>query len=107
MSLPRPWEQACWPPACRAKFLRQTKNNIDPDNRNRPWLLIRENADDYLHELALADDPPSGTKYIQNGKAVKSQGVHEHWDDDETRRYSRNLDPEKGTGIELVYTKID
>lgn len=84
----------------------QTKNNIDPENKNRPWMLIRENADDYLHELALADNPPSGTKYAQDGQPLKSQGVHEHWDDDETRRYSRNIDPEKGMGIELVYTKL-
>lgn len=83
----------------------QTKNNIDVDNQNRPWMLIRENADDYLHELALAENPPSGTKYVQGGKTVASLGVHEHWDSDETRRYSRNLDPQNGKGIELIYTK--
>ena len=84
----------------------QTKNNIDPDNQNRPWMLIRENADDYLHELALAENPPSGTKYMQAGKQVASLGVHEHWDSDETRRYSRNIDPENGKGIELIYKKL-
>jgi hypothetical protein len=84
----------------------QTKNNIDVDNQNRPWMLIRENADDYLHEMANAENPPSGTKYMQEGKQVTSLGVHEHWDSDETRRYSRNLDPGNGKGIELVYTKM-
>ncbi|HBK32912.1 MAG TPA: hypothetical protein DDZ78_15025, partial [Porphyromonadaceae bacterium] len=71
-------------------------NNIDVDNQNRPWMLIRENADDYLHEMASVENPPSGTKYIQNGKPVASLGVHEHWDSDQTRRYSRNIDPIKG-----------
>ena len=84
----------------------QTKNNVDPDNQNRPWMVIRENADDYLHELALAENPPSGMKYMQAGKQVTSLGVHEHWDSDETRRYSRNLDPKNGVGIELIYTKL-
>ena len=84
----------------------QTKNNIDPENQDRPWMLIRENADDYLHELALAENPPSGAKYVQDGKQVTSLGVHEHWDSDETRRYSKNLNPNSGKGIELIYTKI-
>jgi len=84
----------------------QTKNNPDKDNYNRPWMLIRENADGYLHEMAQADNPPSGMVYMQNGKRVESLGVHEHWDGDETRRYSRNLDPVNGKGIELIYILI-
>ena len=84
----------------------QTKNNIDVENENRPWMLIRENADDYLHEMAIPGNAPSGTKYVQEGKPVASLGVHEHWDSDETRRYTRNLNPKKGKGIELVYNKI-
>ena len=85
----------------------QTKNNIDPNNQNRPWMLIRENADDYLHEMAEPQNAPSGTRYVQDGKPVESLGVHEHWDSDATRRYSRNLDPANGKGIELIYTKLD
>jgi len=83
----------------------QTKNNLDVENKNRPWMLIRENADDYLHEMALAENPPSGIKYVQDGKQVTSLGVHEHWDSDETRRYSRNLS-KNGKGIELIYSKL-
>jgi len=83
----------------------QTKNNLDVENQNRPWILIRENADDYLHEMATPENSPSGTKYMQDGKPVTSLGVHEHWDSDETRRYSRNLS-KSGKGIELVYTKL-
>ena len=84
----------------------QTKNNIDPENEHRPWMLIRENADDYLYEMATPENPPSGINYMQGGRKVTSLGVHEHWDDDKNRRYSRNLDPKKGKGIELIYKKI-
>ncbi len=79
----------------------QTKNN--EDENHHPRILIRENADDYLQEEALADHPPSGTAYRQNGKLVTSLGVFEHWDSDATRQYSRNKDPRKGKGIELLY----
>jgi len=81
----------------------QTKNNLDADGH--PRIMIRENADDYLYEEALADHPPSGTNYRQNGKQVTSLGVLEHWDSDESRKYSRNLDPQRGKGIELVYLR--
>jgi hypothetical protein len=56
--------------------------------------------------MALAGNPPSGTKYMQNGKPVSSLGVYEHWDSDTTRRYSRNLNPSKGKGIELIYLPL-
>ncbi|MGP8246835.1 MAG: chitobiase/beta-hexosaminidase C-terminal domain-containing protein [Bryobacteraceae bacterium] len=81
----------------------QTVNNGDPRDHNRPRILLREYTDDYLHEMALAGNPPSGTLYTQGGRRVNSLGVFEHWDDDATRRYSRNLDREHGQGIELLY----
>jgi len=81
----------------------QTKNNVD--EYGHPRIMIRENADDYLMEEALADHPPSGTNYRQGGKAVTSLGVFEHWDNDESRKYSRNLDRKLATGIELTYIK--
>ena len=58
-------------------------------------------ADDYLHEAALADNPPSGTFYDPegNGTRVASLGVHEHWNNPTDKQYSRNL--ETGNGIEL------
>ena len=63
-----------------------------------------DGADDYLHEAALASDPCSGTFYDPNHDGVKlpSQGVHEHWNDANNMQYTRNLDPNNGTGIELV-----
>lgn len=79
----------------------QTKNNEDVNHH--PRIMIRENADDYLQEEALADHPPSGTAYRQSGKPVASLGVFEHWDGDLTRHYSRNLDAKNGKGIELIY----
>ena len=52
-------------------------------------------TDNYLHEAALADNPPSGKKY-----GPVSLGVHEHWNNATDKQYSRNLG--KGDGIELV-----
>jgi hypothetical protein len=85
----------------------QSKNNTEPSYHNVPRLLIRDNADDYLFEMATPENAPSGTKYIQDEKPVKSLGVHEHWDSDLTMRYSRNIDPENGKGIEFIYIPLD
>jgi len=60
------------------------------------------NPDNYLHEMAQADNPPSGTVYDpeHDGTRLASLGVHEHWNNPTDRQYSRNL--ETGNGIELV-----
>ena len=61
-----------------------------------------DGAEDYLHEAAQADNPPSGTFYDpdNDGVALTSLGTHEHWNDPLLKQYSRNL----GTsdGIELT-----
>ncbi len=61
-------------------------------------------ADDYLHEAALAHDPPSGTFYDPDHAGdvarLASLGVHEHWNDPVDMQYSRNLGT--GDGIELM-----
>lgn len=61
-------------------------------------------ADDYLHEAALAHNPPSGTFYDPDHATgtvrLASLGVHEHWNNATDRQYSRNLG--KREGIELV-----
>jgi hypothetical protein len=68
------------------------------DCRQRPGL------DDYLHEAALANDPPSGIFYDPDHavptKRLPSLGVHEHWNNPQEKKYSRNLGT--GKGIELV-----
>lgn len=61
-------------------------------------------AEDYLHEAALADNPPSGTYYDPDnngaGPRLSSLGVHEHWNNAQDKQYSRNLGT--GDGIELI-----
>jgi len=61
-------------------------------------------ADDYLHEAALADNPPSGTFYDSDHPTpttrLASLGVHEHWNNPQDKQYSKNLG--KGEGIELI-----
>lgn len=61
------------------------------------------NADNYLHEAALAHNPPSGTFYDPewDGIRLASLGAHEHWNDNVNRQYSRNLGT--GNGIELRF----
>ena len=64
----------------------------------------KSGVDDYLHEAALADNPPSGTFYDPDHSGdverLPSFGVHEHWNNPEDKQYSRNL--RTGKGIELV-----
>lgn len=64
-----------------------------------------EYADQYMHEAALANDPPSGTFYDpeQDGIGTPSLGVHEHWNNPTDKQYTRNLGT--GNGIELVYIR--
>jgi len=73
-------------------FIRNEPNNDE----------CRGKPENYLHEAALAHEPPSRTVYDpdQDGKPVTSLGVHEHWNNATDRQYSRNLG--KRQGIELV-----
>lgn len=63
------------------------------------------NSDNYLHEAALGRNVVLGP-YRPNGKEIGSLGVHEHWNNATDRQYSRNLDPRRGKGIELVEVPI-
>lgn len=58
--------------------------------------------DNYLHEAAQANNPPSGTVYDpeNDGIRLQSLGVHEHWNNPTDKQYSRNLGT--GEGIELI-----
>jgi len=64
------------------------------------------NQDNALHESALANNPSSGTRYDpeNDGTALQSLGVHEHWNNNTEKKYSRNLG-KGGLGIELVFFK--
>ena len=66
-----------------------------------PHLVDIANADNYLREAALANDPPSKTFYDpeRDGVRCRSLGVHEHWNNGTDKQYSRNLG--KARGIEL------
>jgi len=71
--------------------------------RNEPRCTdVTGYPENYLHEMALADNPPSGTFYDpeKDGVRLVSLGVHEHWNNAIDRQYSRNLGT--GNGIELV-----
>jgi len=59
-------------------------------------------SDQYLIEAALADNPPSKTRYDpqRNNASISSLGVMEHWNNAKEKKYSRNLG--KKVGIELV-----
>ena len=65
-------------------------------------------ADDYLHEAALANDPPSGVFYdsdhASKTKRLPSLGVHEHWNNAQEKKYSVNLGV--GKGIELIPIRL-
>jgi hypothetical protein len=77
-------------------FLRN-EQQLNPNITN-----VRGNPDNYMHEAALANKPPSGTKYDPegDGTTLESLGVHEHWNNPKDRKYSRNLGT--GEGIELI-----
>ena len=63
---------------------------------------VTGNVDNYLHEAAQANAPPSGKVYAPNGDGapLPSLGAHEHWNNPIDKQYSRNLG--KDYGIELV-----
>ncbi len=85
-------------------FLLAEWPNVVNNGSDTPGSGLQGGAEDYLHEAALADNPPSGTVYDpgKTGARLSSLGVHEHWNSPATKQYSRNLDPLNGTGIELV-----
>lgn len=64
-------------------------------------LSSNHGMENYLHEAAQLDRPPSGTKYTDgNGRNPGSLGVHEHWNNSREKLYGRNRG--ESEGIELV-----
>jgi hypothetical protein len=78
--------------------------NVVNNGSDSPGSTLKGGAEDYLHEAALANSPPSGTVYDpgRTGARLASLGVHEHWNSPAAKQYSRNLDPVNGQGIELI-----
>ena len=66
-----------------------------------------KDCEQYLVESALANHPPSGTKYDpeRDGTALQSLGVFEHWNNSRDKQYSGNLKTSKG--IELIYNRVE
>ncbi|MCF8357210.1 MAG: DUF362 domain-containing protein [Prolixibacteraceae bacterium] len=64
-----------------------------------------DGVDDYLHQAADPDRWPEDIEYDPDntGEPISSLGVHEHWNNPDDMKYSRNLG--SGNGIELVYLK--
>jgi len=103
-SMPVKWNSlgGKWPSSV---FLSQDPVAIDSvglDMLHSETNEIADCADNYLHEAALANAPPSGTFYDPNntGTRLSSLGVHEHWNNNTEKKYSRNLGT--GAGIELI-----
>ena len=71
-------------------------------NESKATDCTGQGVDNYLHEAALANNPPSRSIYDPDGdgKRLESLGVHEHWNNTTDKKYSRNLGT--GEGIELV-----
>ncbi len=65
-------------------------------------------SDHAMEEMALANNPPSGTVYDpeRDGSRLTSLGTTEHWNNLTDKKYSRNLN-KKGQGIELVYVPVN
>lgn len=65
----------------------------------------KSSMENYLHESALRQRPPSGVFYANGaGDAPVSLGCHEHWNNSSEKLYSGNRKP--GEGIELVYRRL-
>jgi hypothetical protein len=71
-------------------------NNKEESNPN--W----NGVDDYIHQAADPSNWPAGISYDpdNSGKPITSLGVHEHWNNADSKQYTRNLGT--GKGIELV-----
>jgi hypothetical protein len=95
-----------WPSSLFLSMDEVAIDSVAFDFLSQQWpteTLAAEGVQDYLHEMALANSPPSGTFYDpeNDGTAMASQGVHEHWNNATDKKYTRNLG--SGNGIELIY----
>jgi hypothetical protein len=68
----------------------------EPIITSQPDVIAKNSTyQNYLHEAALAHQPPSKTAY-----KLASLGVHDHWNNASEKKYARNLG--KSEGVELV-----
>ena len=95
-----------WPASLFVSMDEVAINSVGFDFLSQQWAdlaLGNEGVQDYLHEMAQANSPLSGTFYDpeRDGTRLASQGVHEHWNNATNKQYTRNLG--SGNGIELKY----
>jgi uncharacterized protein (DUF362 family) len=103
----RKWKMApfndAWPSSIFMSLDGVAVDSVGFDFLTSEWtdLVDIKNADNYLREAALANDPPSKTFYDpeRDGIRCRSLGVHEHWNNGTDKQYSGNLG--KARGIEL------
>jgi len=103
----RKWKTApfndAWPSSIFMSLDGVAIDSVGFDFLTSEWtdLLDIANADNYLREAALANNPPSKTFYDpeRDGIRCRSLGVFEHWNSGSEKKYSRNLGREQG--IEL------
>jgi hypothetical protein len=90
-----------WPSSILASQDGVAIDSVGYDFLRENWIL-KDHGDRYLHEAALAGNPPSGTVYDPEGDGIplSSLGVHEHWNNAIDKQYSRNLGTDDG--IELI-----
>ncbi len=83
-------------------LLRTEFNDETKPGKRRPWF---GGVDDHLHQAASSENWPDGFTYDPEGDGtpMPSMGVHEHWNNDILKQYSRNLG--YNYGIELVADK--
>ena len=81
---------------------------IDFFMANWPDNVDLSHCDMHLSEAAQLRNAPSGTSYDPegDGQNIISLGVLEHWNNKTEKKYSRNLNPSAGKGIELVYALV-
>jgi hypothetical protein len=118
VSIPVKWQSAPfnndWPSSILASqdavalesvcfdLLKTEYNNPSSPGKDRPWY---GGVDDHLHQAADSANWPEGIKYDPEGDGtpIPSMGVHEHWNNEVDKQYSRNLG--YNYGIELIAPK--
>jgi len=94
-----------WPSSLFLSMDPVAMDSVAADFLAQQWpsqVRVNEGVEDFLHEAALANNPPSGTFYDpeRDGARMASLGVHEHWSNVTDKQYTRNLNI--GDGIELI-----
>jgi hypothetical protein len=101
--VPSKWAMApfnnSWPGSLFLSMDQVAIDSVGFDFLSQQWpdlALGNEGVQDYLHEMALANNPPSGTFYDpeRDGTRLASQGVHEHWNNPDRQA----VQPQPGHG---------